>query len=201
MIARVFDQKESAFTIKNKLDQYPDQVSKSFQLRKGSKYYIEVIHKQGVGVGFVQVWWMRPKETNFILISGEHLSSYDESHLKSKPDALQSWFSGGLNNSFKEKYKASSREFVNFYSLPFIPKENYLSKCNYKSSLVLSGTIDKYEGVKVATVHQSSVYPPDDTAMGALNMAQNWANRIADQNTIEAVANKVTTSLRLKTSK
>ena len=56
LIARVFKEGVSAWAKLNQFNKYPDQISKEIKLRKGNKYYIEVLHKQGIGDGFVQVF-------------------------------------------------------------------------------------------------------------------------------------------------
>ncbi|XP_015767671.1 PREDICTED: N-acetyl-beta-glucosaminyl-glycoprotein 4-beta-N-acetylgalactosaminyltransferase 1-like [Acropora digitifera] len=56
LIARVFDGQSIASTKVGKLDKYSDQISKTaFKLERGKKYYIEVLHKQIKGAGFVQL--------------------------------------------------------------------------------------------------------------------------------------------------
>ena len=204
LIAQVFEEGEPAWTKKNQLDKYPDQLSKSIELHKGRKYYIEVIHKQGNGDGFVQVYWTRPTEKDFELINGEHLLPYSRSDLATtKEEVLHSSFSGIHDHNFDQKYK-TSKEYLRFHSLPLIPKGKYLPICSYKSSLVLQGgKVAQYKGNQM--VYQSSVYPNDDSDMAKGNRTfiypYDWPNRLADPAVIQEVAGKIAGSLRHTTNK
>ena len=200
LVARVFTEGAAAWAKVNQLHKYPDQISKDLNLRKGSKYYFEVLHKQGAGEGFVQVFWKRSQDKDFKLISSEYLSPYSKDILltaKNK-DVLHRVLSGRHRHELEQKSKRISKEYLKFYSLPLIPKESYLPSCSYKSSYVLSSRIYQYEGIDY--VAASMVYPEDDTAMGS-GYWETWPNRVADKELIQAVAEKITNSLRLKTSK
>ena len=76
LIARVFKEGDGAWTEKNELNKYPKQISEHFTLVEDKKYYIEVFLKQGVALGFVQVYWKRSTEKNFRIISSEYLSPH-----------------------------------------------------------------------------------------------------------------------------
>ena len=97
------------------------------------------------------------------------------------------------------KSKRISEDYLKFYSLPLIPKDSYLPSCDYRSSFVLSRTIHRYEGVNHVSI--SLVYPEDNTTMGLQANYHNFPNQVAGWDIIQAVANEITTSLRLKTSK
>lgn len=200
LIARVFSEEETAWTNRNELYKYPDQISQDVKLRKGSKYYIEVLHKQGMGGGFVQVYWKSFQDEDFKLIRSEYLSPSSEDILvAAKKDVLHGVLSGRHGYEFERKSKRINKEHLKFYSLPLIPKDSYLPSCDYKSSLVLNNRVYQYEGVKF--VFGSIVYPEDNTTMGDLGITDNWPNRVADRDTIQVLVDKIITSLRLKTSK
>lgn len=200
LIARVFEENGGAWTTKGNVKKYSEQISKDVMLHGGKKYYMEVVHKQGGGDGFVQVYWMRSKNDDFKLISGEYLSPYpDNVLLPSKKDGLHTLFSGRHSHSLHQKYKTMRREYLKFYSLPLVPKENYLAECDYKTSSVLSGKVYQGEGLRI--VYDSNVYPEDDTAMGDPGQKETWPNRLADRDIIQAMSNKIVSLLCLKTSK
>ena len=189
LIARVFDQEAGiAWTSKNQLDKYPYQISKALDLHEGREYYIEVIHKQGAGNGFLEVYWKSSNAKDFKLITGEHFSPYsDDNSVTGRKDALHSLFSGHHGQSLDQKYKTTSNDYLKFFSLPLIPKGDYLATCDYKTSSVLSGKLYQYESLKM--VRESNVYPEDNTTMGDLGTTNTWPNQVADRDIILAVAN------------
>ena len=191
LIARVFTEDATAWTSKNQLHKYPNQISRDVELRNGSKYYFEVLHKQGAGDGFVQVFWQSSQDRDFKLISSEYLSPYsdDVSVTAKNKDVLHSVMSGRYHHEVEQKANRISQEYLQFYSLPLIPKDSYLSSCDYKNSIV-DGKV----------VSESLVYPEDDTTMGDLQYTDTWPNRVADKDLIQTVVDMITTSLRLKTS-
>lgn len=197
MIARVFTGESAAWTQKSELNKYPDQISKDVKLRGGKRYYIEVIHKQGSGNGFVQVFWKRSGGTEFKLISSEYLSTYSNNTAQtvtSKKESAHLLLSERYLHEYKLKSNRTSRKRLKFYSLPLIPEDNYLPRCDYKSSFVLTGNIYRYEGLKM--ISESNVYPADDTAMGDPGIVWTWQNRVADKEVIHTVVDKMIASLR-----
>ncbi|XP_020610741.1 N-acetyl-beta-glucosaminyl-glycoprotein 4-beta-N-acetylgalactosaminyltransferase 1-like [Orbicella faveolata] len=187
LIARVFTEGETAWAQRNQLDKYPDQISEDMYLLKGSKYYLEVLHKQGIGDGFVQVFWKSFQEKEFKLISSEYLSLYsDDISVAERKDVYHSVLSERYHDELKQKSERISKEYLDFFSLPLIPKDSYLTSCEYKSSL----------GYHFS---ESMVYPGDDTVM--CDYEDGSPNRVAGGDSVRAVVDKVTTSLRLKTSK
>ena len=201
LIARVFSEESTGWTQKNELDKYPEQISKDLSLRGGNRYYIEVILKQGSGDGFVQVFWKTPGDADFKLISAEYLSTHsNKTVVMAKKDAAHIVLSGQHRHAYKLKSNNYSNEYLKFYSLPLIPKDNYLPQCDYRSSFVVnSGNIFRYEGLKM--VSETSVYPADDTSMGDPGIVWTWNNRVADKEIIHTVVDKMIASLRLNTSK
>ena len=195
LIARVFKKGAIAWTKENQSNKYPDQISSKVNLSKGSKYYVEVLHKQSAGKGFVQVFWKSLQDKDFKLISSEYLSTYSDDIRVSKKnkDVLHRLLSDRHLYKLEQKSKRISKEYLKFFSLPLIPKDSYLPSCDYKSSFVLDRGIYKYEGVNY--VSYSKVYPEDNTN----GMA--WPNRVAHRDLIQTVADMITTSLRVKTFK
>ena len=187
LIARVFTEDKTAWTQRNQLDKYPDQISDDLYLLKGNKYYFEVLHKQGTGDGFVQVFWKSFQEKEFKLISSEYLSLYsDNNSVLEKKEVFHNVFSERYHEKLQQKSQRISREYLDFFSLPLIPKDSYLTSCEYKSSL--------RHGVT-----ESLVYPEDDTVM--YDSEDGSPNRVADGDLVRVVVDKVATSLRLKTSR
>ncbi|KAJ7370416.1 N-acetyl-beta-glucosaminyl-glycoprotein 4-beta-N-acetylgalactosaminyltransferase [Desmophyllum pertusum] len=200
LIARVFMEGEYAWTEVNEFNKYPDQISKELKLREGSKYYIEVLHKQGVHRGFVQVYWKRSEDADFKVINSKYLSSYSDNILvTTRRDALHNVLSNRHRHDIEMKSKTTNSEYLQFYSLPLFPKDNYLPSCDYKTSSVLNGRVYRYEGLQM--VNDSSVFPADDTSMDTeLSYEMTWPNRVANMSTIQVLVDKIITSLQLKTS-
>ena len=196
LIASVSAESATGWTKKNELNKYPNQVSRDVKLRNGSRYYIEVIHKQGAGDGFVQVFWLRPGDADFQLISSGYLSSYSDDIVSivsaSKKDAMNKL------HVFRIAEK-TWKNYSNFFSLPLISEGNYLPQCTYKSSFIIKEKIDKYAGVKL--VNLSNVFPEDDTFMGNKGDEWSWSNRVADQEMVQSVVDNMIASLCTKTAK
>ena len=191
LIASVFDGDATGWTKKNETNKYPRQISRDIKLRYGGRYYIEVIHKQGEGVGFVQVFWSNPGITEFELIGSEYLSSCSVSP---KQDAMNQLLAKHLANSQKTREKYSS-----FFTLPMISEGNYLPQCTYNSSFITRDKIDKENGVPL--VYLSNVFPQDDTFMGSKGNVWSWSNRAADREIVQSVVDKMIAALSKKTAK
>ena len=204
LIARVFKQGKSAWTTMNELNKYPDQISEQLRLLEGNRYYIEVVHKQGVGSGFVQVYWKSVKDADFKRIRAYYLSSYPENILvTASKDVFHSVFSGHYLHDVELKSEITSRQYLHFYSLPLASNDNYLPSCDYKTSFVVNGTVKGNEGREMVHKSMSSVFPADDTSMGEADRRpeSTFPNQAADRGAIQAVVDKLISSLRLKTSK
>ena len=191
LIASVFVDGAIAWTKKNELSKYPTQISKDIKLRTGSRYYIEVIHKQGEGDGFVQVFWSNPGVTDFKLISSEYLSSCP---ISTREDAM---------NQLLAKRRAISqttwKKFISFNTLPPIGEGNFLPQCAYKSSFIPKDKIDQKHGLSLVSL--SSVFPQDDTFMGSKGNVWSWSNRAADREIVQSMVDKMIASLSEKTAK
>ena len=199
LIARVFKEGESAWTKKNELNKYPEQISQQLTLAEDKKYYIEVVHKQGVALGFVQVYWKRLTDKDFKLISSEYLSSQaGDAMVTKRKDVLHKVLSGRYRQDLELKAKLTGHEYLQFYALPLIPKDSYLSSCDFKT--VSNGGVHRYQGRKMVRV--SRVYPADDSSMKTdRNIRKSWPNQVADRDTVQTAVDKIITSLNLKTSK
>lgn len=62
-------------------DKFTSQVSIAIPLTKGKPYYIEALHKQGVGGDHLAVGWQLPDGTMERPISGSRLSPYNSAHV------------------------------------------------------------------------------------------------------------------------
>ena len=199
LIARVFKEGVNAWTKKNELNKYPEQISKDVKLHQGAKYFIEVVHKQGVGDGFVQVYWKHFKEKDFKIISSEYLSSHSgNAMVTNTKDVLHNVLSGRYHQDLELKSKLKGREYLKFYSLPLVSKDSYLPSCDFKTHSVLKTTVRRYQGRRMVRV--SRVYPADDSSMKTERKIRNsWPNQVADRNTTLAILDKIITALSLKT--
>ena len=192
LIASVIDEGATGWTRKNEIDKYPSQISREIELRNGGRYYIEVIHRQSEGVGFVQVFWSNPGITEFTLIGSEYLSS--PCSVSPKQDTMNQLLAKGLAISQKTRKKYSS-----FFTLPQISEGNYLPQCTYNSSFITRHKIDKDNGVSL--VYLSNVFPQDDTVMGNEGNVWSWSNRAADREIVQSLVDKMITALSKKTTK
>ncbi|XP_020628967.1 beta-1,4-N-acetylgalactosaminyltransferase 3-like [Orbicella faveolata] len=191
LIASVFVEGATGWTKKNELSKYPSQISKDIKLHTGSRYYIEVIHKQGEGDGFVQVFWSNPGVTDFKLISSEYLSSCS---ISSKQDAMNQLLAKRLAIS-----QTAWKKYSSFTTIPLIGEGHYLPHCAYKSSFIPKDKIDKRHGLSLVSL--SSVFPQDDTFMGSKGNVWSWSNRVADREIVQSVVDKMIASLNEKTAK
>ncbi|XP_022788351.1 beta-1,4-N-acetylgalactosaminyltransferase 3-like [Stylophora pistillata] len=201
LIARVYKEGVNAWTKKDQLDKYPEQISEHLMLSRDRKYYIEVVHKQGIALGFVQVYWKRRHETDFYLVSSEYLSSHtnDVTVTKAK-DVLHSLLSENYHQDLELKSESIDPERLQFLSLPLIPKDIYLPLCDLQSNYLSNGKVYHYQGRKA--VQLSSVYPADESSM-LTNSGNSWSrpNKIADRDTVQAAMEEIVMSLKRKTSK
>ena len=204
LVARVFIEKAIAWTGKDELDKYPEQKTKKpLYLQANKKYYVEVLHKQGSGKGFARVFWTTSdKDEDFRLITSEYLSPFLPSTLPTGPAKkvkLHNLLSRRYRQEYRRKSNLLSSDFLKFYSLPFVLKDNFLPSCDYKSSFVTADKVDRYEGMKM--VFESNVFPSDETQMSKdTGMVWTRANRAADKEIIQSVVDEVVTALRLKSS-
>ena len=192
LIARVFVEGAGGWTRKNDINKYSSQISRDIKLRDGGRYYIEVIHKRGEGVGFVQVFWSNPGVTEFKLIRSEYLSSCSVS--PTEQDGMSKLLAKRLANA-----KTTRKKYWSFFTLPLINQGNYLPQCAYKSNVVPKDKINKYNGLYL--VDPSSVFPQDDTFMGSKGNVWCWSNRVADREIVKSVLDKTIAALSQKKAK
>ena len=190
LIARVFDGQSIAFTKVDHLEKYRDQVSKTaFKLERGKKYYIEVLHKQIEGAGFVQVFWRASDDLNFKVISADHISTYTKAPAVTRKEAIPAV---RFQNSLQIKSaNGTKHDYFKFYSLPFIPTEKFLPACDYKTT---HQKVTRFQGIK--WIVNSHVFPEDDTTMG-LDDGDIWTrpNLRVDEDLIESVVDKIMSSI------
>ncbi|XP_044174681.1 N-acetyl-beta-glucosaminyl-glycoprotein 4-beta-N-acetylgalactosaminyltransferase 1-like [Acropora millepora] len=190
LIARVFDGQSTASTKVGHLEKYRDQVSKTpFKLERGKKYYIEVLHKQIKGAGFVQVYWRTSNDLNFKVISADHISTYTKAPAVTRKESIPAV---RLQNSLQIKSaNGTKRDYFKFYSLPFIPTEKFLPSCDYKTT---RQKVTRFQGIK--WIVNSHVFPEDDTTMG-LDDGDIWTrpNLRVDEDLIESVVDKIMSSI------
>ena len=193
LIARVFDGQSIACTKVGHLEKYRDQVSKTaFKLERGKKYYIEVLHKQIKGAGFVQVFWRTSDDLNFKVISADHISTYRKAPAVARKEAIPTVLSKRFQNSLQIKSaNGTKHDYFKFYSLPFIPIEKFLPLCDYKTT---RQKVKRFQGIKL--VIDSHVFPGDDTTMG-LDDGDIWTrpNLRVDEDLIESVVDKIMSSI------
>ena len=205
LVARVFSEKEIAWTGKDELDKYPEQKTKKpLYLQANTKYYVEVLHQQGIGKGFVRVFWtISDKDEDFRLITSEYLSPFlqNTTHITKKKVALHNVLSQQYQQEFQKQSDRISSKFVKFYSLPFISKANFLTSCDYNSSFIPRTKVHRNKGMTM--VFESSVFPPDDTQMSNAPELGRWGspNRVADSEVIRSVVHSLVAALRLSSSK
>ena len=192
LIASVFVEGATGWTRKNEIDKYPSQISRDIELRNGDRYYIEVLHKQGTGNGFLQVFWSKPGITEFKLISSEYLSS---SSVSPKLDAMSQVLAKRLAIS----PQTTRKNLSTFYTLPSLSEGNYLPVCTYKSSFITRDKIDRKHGVYL--VYLSNVFPQDDTFMGSKGNVWSWSNRVSDKEIVQSVVDKMIAAISKKTTK
>ena len=193
LIARVFERQSIAWTKVGQLEKYSDQVSKTaVKLERGKKYYIEVLHKQIKGTGFVQVFWRKSDDLNFNLISGDHLSTYSKASAVAKKDAIPTVLSKRFQNSLQIKSaNGTKHDYFKFYSLPFIPIEKFLPSCDY---IITRQKVKRFQGAKFVT--NSHVFPEDDTTMGLDDgNTVTGANLKVDKVLVESVVDKIMSSI------
>ncbi|KAA5548767.1 Ig-like domain-containing protein [Adhaeribacter rhizoryzae] len=119
-------------------DKDASQQSKTIYLQAGRRYYIEALHKEGVGLDNVSVAWKLPNGTMQAPIAGAHLMPFESSSLLSSRSADSSLeiFAGGTTGQTLSAYP---NPFSNGTSIQFsLPTEEAytLSIFDMKGSLI-----------------------------------------------------------------
>ena len=195
LIASVFSPRESAWTDESDFSKYATQQSRNIRLVARNRYFVEALHKQAAGNGRIQVYWRKPGSQRLETITGDHLISYfDDRKLNTAQfddkglEAL-TWTPSHVKQS---KYKGLdlSSQF-NYTALPSIDRnvvKGILKSCSYKPSYIIERNLSRYEGVNL--VHDSLVYPNDNTYLHEANSAWSKGNKLVDNQTVNNIVGK-----------
>lgn len=156
---------------------YERQLSHPVFLRKGKKYFIEVLHKQGRMEDHVLVGWKTPGLDHFRHLSGKSISLLindakapkDVSvYAKFIPQDLPSHSHVDKLPSFKPDHDSSKfgsddpRDKA--HALKFVDERDIASlfpSCPYNPSYLVDFRLNRYDGVNL--IHDTAVYPADNT--------------------------------------
>ena len=194
LIARVFSSTSDAWTDQGVLTKYYSQLSRNYiRLVAGNKYFIEVLHKQGVGNGHVKVSWRKPGSHRFESITREYLSSYyDDRDLKLnyKLDYLNlDAFKSMPSHTMQDKNTDFEvRLPFNYTSSQFLDRkvvQGILPSCHYKPSYIVERKLERYEGVGI--VHVSAIFPDDNTDLNTPQFSWSRGNELIDNETVDAL--------------
>jgi len=204
LIASVFSPTESAWTGEGDFWKYPTQLSRNIRLVARQRYFVEALHKQGAGNGRIQVYWKTPVSVKLEAITGEYLRSYFDDRklyagkLKSQEEGLEAltWTPSHVK---QRKYKGLnlSSQF-NYTSLPFIDHNvvnGIFKSCYYKPSYIIERNLSRYEGVNL--VHDSFVYPIDNTYLNRAYTPWSKGNKLVDNQTVNDVVGKFMANLQI----
>ena len=203
LIASVFSPTESAWTEEGDFWKYPTQLSRNIRLVARQRYFVEALHKQGAGNGRIQVYWRKPGSVKLEAITGEYLRSYFDDR---KLYTSKHKFHEGLKASTwtpshvkQNKFKGLdlSSQF-NYTALPFIDRNvvnGTLKSCSYKPSYIIERNLSRYEGVNL--VHDSSVYPSDNTYFHRAYVPWSKGNKLVDNQTVDDVVAKFMANFQL----
>jgi len=204
LIASVFSPTESAWTDEGDFWKYPTQLSRNIRLVARQRYFVEALHKQGGGNGRIQVYWRKPGSVKLEAITGEYLRSYCDDRklytgkLKFPEEGLEAltWTPSHVK---QRKYKGLnlSSQF-NYTSLPFIDHNvvnGMLKSCYYKPSYIIERNLSRYEGVNL--VHESFVYPIDNTYLHRAFVPWSEGNKLVNNQTVKDVVGKFMANLQI----
>ena len=203
LIASVFSPRESAWTDESDFSKYPTQQSRNIRLVAHNRYFVEALHKQAAGNGRIQVYWRKPGSQRLETIAGYYLSSYfDDRKLNTKTfddkglEAL-TWTPSHVKEQSKYKGLHLSNQF-NYTALPSIDRnviKGMLKSCSYKPSYIIERNLSRYEGVNL--VHESLVYPNDNTYLRQANVARSKGNKLVDNQTVSNIVGKFVDNLQI----
>ncbi|MFK8055638.1 MAG: LamG-like jellyroll fold domain-containing protein [Saprospiraceae bacterium] len=66
----------NGWTNTHQYDKYPSQRSATIRLEAGKRYYTELLHQEGVGGDFFNVFWQTPTNNSRAIVPGSNLSPY-----------------------------------------------------------------------------------------------------------------------------
>ena len=201
LIASVFSPTESAWTEDSVFSKYPTQHSRNIRLVAYNKYYVEALHKQAEGNGHIKVYWRRPGSLKLESITSQYLYSYyDDRNLNQSGfvdpnlEAL-SWTPSHVK---QRKYKGLNLHGQFHYtSLPFIDSNllrGILRTCAYNPSYIIERNLSRYEGVDL--VHDSAVYPEDNTFLHEAKVPWSKGNKLVDIETVINIVKQFMASLQ-----
>lgn len=199
LIASVFSPAEKAWTEESSFSKYPTQQSRNIRLLAQKSYFVEALHKQAGGNGRIQVHWRKPGSLKLEPITGEYLSSYFDDRIMLINDSEGFEELAWIPSHVKQrKYKGLdlSSQF-NYTALPFIDHsvvKGILKTCPYKPSYIIERNLTRYEGVYL--VHDSSVYPIDNTYLGQPRVPWSQGNKLVENQTVDNVVEKYMTNLQ-----
>jgi peptidoglycan/xylan/chitin deacetylase (PgdA/CDA1 family) len=123
----------NGWTNSREWDKYSTQQSASMSLTAGQKYYIEVLHKEGIGGDNMAVAWQGPNITQQV-IGGSYLSSYALLKSTVVENAISSEAERILNNSVIYPNPTSDGKFT--ITLPEITENVTISLSNVQGKLL-----------------------------------------------------------------
>ena len=175
---------------------FPSQISKEVLLEKDKKYYIEVIHKQGAYKDHVLLTWLAPSWDRIHTITTKDISSFIDTGTKVKDvneykylipvtKACQGLEEMNFTNSVYH-YNRTKHSFTrydyreDFFKMQAVDKDDFilvLPRITYNPSYVLDFMPNRYEGVTL--MHESSIYPDDNTELTHMKSYLNCRNQRA----------------------
>ena len=192
LIASVYSPSASAWTDQGDFWKYPTQLSRNIRLVARQRYFVEALHKQGSGSGHIQVYWRKPGSVKLEAITGEYLRSYfDDRKLHTKEfheEGLKAltWTPSHVKQN-KHKALDLNSQF-NYTALHFIDHEvvkGFLNSCAYKPSYIIERNLTRYQGVNL--IHESLVYPSDNTYLGREFGVRARGNQLVDNQTVNNI--------------
>lgn len=163
LIARVLRVGEKEKISRDRSDIESTQVSDQIHLKKGEKYFIDILHVSGGGLNHLQVLWMRPNRKKPEIIQGNCLSRF----LTESDEKRGSRFTEPYNRipepiSCSKIRKSVKNMYFVYDSTPYLNQtdiSNVLPQCSYEPSyLVRSRKLRNWEAVH-KHVHNTWSYP------------------------------------------
>lgn len=205
LIASVFSPTQSAWTGESDFSKYASQQSRNIRLEANRRYFVEALHKQGSGDGRIQVNWRKPGSIKLEPITGEYLSGYlDEKrrnesfrdfNIKGQDHEELQWSPSHVKQRVFKGLDLKSQ--FNYTSLPFINRsevKGVLKSCSYKPSYIIERNLSRYEGVNL--VHDSLIYPVDNTFLHQARVPWSAGNKIVNNVTVGKIVGEFMNSLR-----